>query len=596
MSWRDQSYQVLPALSVRRRQLRSSMRIVTAGFALAMVWMTCASGSHMKIYARMLGFTDLHFGLMSSLPYLASFAQLFAAILIERTGLRKYQFIESAVSHRMIWLLIALIPLILPIPSTAAVVVMLALLCLSSFLASLAEPAWLTWMGDLIPRRIRGRYWAVRNRIGEGVRILAVLVVGVVIDALIRPGAPETRQAQPVLLGAICVILAVGAIAGVIDILLFRSVREIIPGDRPAPPPVFAAPPAPRGGLLGRLLYPAVYLRSLLRQMLAEPLRDRVFRHYVGFGATLTLSTTVGSWYYWIYCMEDLGFGKLGANFLFLVVPPISGILASRMWGRLVDRWGRRPVLVLATIGTTLSIVPWFLVTPDTPAPRALVGAMNWLASRAGALFGRADLVWIAPDSSLGAYLMLMLASVIGGFCWTGVSLAQMGVVLGFSDGHGRSRYVAGASLLISMGGMLGGLAGGFVAYGLGWLRDNPLHLGPLVWNNYHATFALTVLVRLASLLWLVHMPDPGAVAVREVVGRIGANVYNAVIPRLFYPLRVFGWGRRGGRLRRRRIRFGSRPSAEARPPAAGPAPPEGRPPDRPRGGDERDWSDPRPG
>ena len=63
MPWRRQSYEVLPALSVRGRALRQSLRTVTQAWMLGVVWRACISGSQMKVFCRMLGFEDLHFGL-----------------------------------------------------------------------------------------------------------------------------------------------------------------------------------------------------------------------------------------------------------------------------------------------------------------------------------------------------------------------------------------------------------------------------------------------------------------------------------------------------------------------------------------------------
>ena len=113
-----------------------------------------------------------------------------------------------------------------------------------------------------------------------------------------------------------------------------------------------------------------------------EPLTDRVFRNYVCYGATITFTATFSGWYFWRYSTEGLGFSKLGTNCLFMVIGPLAGNLAIRGWGALQDRWGRRPVLMLATIGTCLSLVPWFFTSPHLPNPYGLTGAVNWLWSR----------------------------------------------------------------------------------------------------------------------------------------------------------------------------------------------------------------------
>jgi hypothetical protein len=69
--------------------------------------------------------------------------------------------------------------------------------------------------------------------------------------------------------------------------------------------------------------------------------------------------------------------------------------------------------------------------------------------------------------------------------------------MLNFSDGPGRSKYVAASAVLIGIGGTLGGLAGGLVAQNLEFLQSNPL--GPFLWNNWHATFVISLLARVAA-------------------------------------------------------------------------------------------------
>jgi len=547
MSWRSKSYEELPALSVRRRELRQSLRTVTVAWMYGVVWMSCISGDQMRAFAKMLGCNDFWFGLLGALPFIATLGQLNAAVIIERTGLRKYQFMDCSIVHRLLWLAVAAVPLLLPIPSTLAVVAMLIVLTGSNFLAALATPAWMTWMGDLIPRRIRGRYFARRAQWTQAVQIVVVIALSIVLDAVTRPGERETARDQPVLMWTICGLFAVGAIFGTIDILLFRRIREVVPSiaEKQAGPLVVPDAVKPERHTPGSMLaYEWRSFASTVRQLLLDPLKDRVFRNYVCYGATVTFTMSVAGWYFWRYATEGLGFSKLGTNVLFMVVGPLAGTITANWWGSLQDRWGRRPVLIIATIGTVFSLVPWFFTTRGMTGPAFLTDGINWVSRQAGGLFGRRDLTLIEPNKPVGAYLLGALGCIVGGASWTGLNLAQTGIVLGFSDGHGRSKYVAASAVLISIGGVLGGLVGGVVAQSLEYFQSHPIEIGPFVWNNWHATFALALVIRALSLLWLVKMPDPGARSVRDLLRYWSDNVYNNVAARLFYPLRIFGWGR----------------------------------------------------
>ncbi len=522
MSIRSKSYDVLPALSVRRGELRRFMRIATISGLYFAAFNVLTTGAQLKSFARMIGFEDWHLGLLAAVPPITTIGQIFAANLIEQTGLRKYQFLVSGTLSRGLWLLVALIPLVMTVPSLPAVYAMLTIYAASCFIFSFAYPAWLTWMGDLVPKRIRGRYFAARMGFGRTVQVVIVVASGILFDRVTVPGAPETAAAQGTLLLVICGVFALGAVLGCMDILVYRHVREIVP---PAPDP---AAPAPVG--------------------LLAPLKDRAFRRFVGYGITISFAMGVPGWFFWVYTTESLGFSKLAANILYLVISPILGMLGLRAWGRLLDRWGRRPVLILGTCMTVFSVMPYFFSTPHTPWPQFITDVANWLAGAIGPLLGRQNWVWITPDMPVGAYMVVSISVLIGGIGWTGVMIGMNNVLMGFADTGGRSRFVASAQVLSSIGSALGAPVGGLVVTLIYSLPVSVWHVGPFIWTPYHATFAISCLARLISVLWLINMPDPGAGSVRGMMRQISLTAYNQLGHLVFFPLRLISQTRRSKR------------------------------------------------
>ncbi len=519
-------YDVLPALSVRGAPLRRSMRLVTVAWMFGVVWLSCAGGEQVRAFARMLGFNDFAFGLLGALPFVATFGQLIAAIVIERTRLRKYTFIQWGTIHRLLWVAVAAVPLLWA-PGTAAVVVVLVVLSVSHFLGAMSSPGWVTWMSDLIPRRVHGRYFARRAQWGQVVQVIVVIAIGLALDAATNPGEGETLAGQRPLMWTICGILAIGGVFGAIDILMFRRIRDVVPPRAPQPQPERS-------------------LLATMRELLIDPLRDKVFRNYVCYGATITFTATFAGWFYWRLSSEGLGFSKLGTNCLFLVIGPLAAMMGAIWWGRLQDRWGRRPLLIISTIGTCISILPWLFASRRLPNPAWLLAGVDWAWRHIG---GGGSL--ISADAPVSAYLLGALGCAIGGLSWRGVGLAQTGVTLGFAAGQGRSKYVAASAVLISIGGTLGGLAGGALAQSLEYLQHSPIVFGPFEWNNWHVCFLVSVTLRVGSLAWLAGMPDPGARPVKALLRHLGQNVSSAVTGRLFYPLRIFGWTRPTGSAKR---------------------------------------------
>ncbi len=541
MSWRSKSYEVLPALSVRGADLRASLRVVTVAWMFGVVWMTCVSGPFVKPFARMLGFGDRAFGWLSAAPFIATFGQLIATIIVERTGLRKFQFLHTATIHRALWLVVALIPLALPIPSDVAVIAMLLALCISSFMNALATPAWVTWMGDLIPKRIRGRYMAQRGILSRSVQIVAVIGLGILFDWATVDGAAETAQAQPLLLKVSCIVFAIAAVFGMIDILLFYKIRELKPTvpDKPRAPAIdIRVRPRSDASLYANIAYCWRYCVEAFRQLFVESLKDPAFRQFVLFRATLTFSMTVGGMFFVLTAMEHLGFSKLATSVLFMVIGPLAGIATAKGWGKLNDTFGRRPTLLIASSGIVFTLLPWFFATPTTPHPQFVASLLGWTNQGVSWLIGE-PFALVGPGAPIGAFLLVGFACMCGGVCWTGVNLAEISVQFGFSDGKGRSKYVASSSAIISIGGILGGIVGGEVARRLSFLQDSPI--GPFQWNNWHATFVLAMLARVLAAVFASRMPDPGSSPTRDVIRHMGVNIYNAISPRLFYRRRIVG-------------------------------------------------------
>ncbi|MCY2929040.1 MAG: hypothetical protein NTV86_06010, partial [Planctomycetota bacterium] len=447
----------------------------------------------------------------------ARFVQLLASAMVEKTGAVKGPFLRYASISRILWLAVAAVPLFLTIPSTAAVVACLLVMTLSWGTAMMAVPPWVLWMGKLMPRRIRGRFLARRAQITTVIGVGVAILLGVLMNkvfphkgAITPAELPTLARDYPLALYTICGILAVSAIFGTIDIRLFQRIRELLPTDS-LPPPEPA--PAVRGSWGLR------HARAA-KALLWDPMHDRSFRLNIAYGAAVMFSATVGAAFFWRNAMENIGFSSLSANVMFLVIGPIASIAGARAWGRAVDRWGRQPILVITTAVTVFSVVPWFFATSSTGS-------------------GLAPALHLPAGTPVGSYLLGALACTLGGFSWTGLELARQGIWFGFTDGPGKSRYVAAYDILTGLGGAIGALVGGLVAQSLNYLEAAPFLVGPFLWNNWHVTFALSMISRIVATGLAVRIPDPGCTDTWTVVRAIRVNTYNTMATWLSSPLRV---------------------------------------------------------
>src|SRR6185503_18364757 len=173
-------------------------------------------------FARDLHASELQIGILAALPFLASLVSMPASLLTERTGARKAIFLISLYALRLLWLPIALIPLWMMTRgssgSSSAVLVFMALILLMHAAGAVGNPGWMSWMADIVPERLRGKYFSRRRQWGILSAIPAAFGAGWILDHLVPVGdAFGTLR--------VCAILFMcAAVFGVVDIHLFRYV------------------------------------------------------------------------------------------------------------------------------------------------------------------------------------------------------------------------------------------------------------------------------------------------------------------------------------------------------------------------------------
>ena len=102
-------------------------------------------------------------------------------------GDSKPVFLNSFYVQRGLWFLIVLVPIwILTHPSFlspgSALTCFLWLLFAAHASGSVGVPSYLSWMGDVVPSRIKGNYFARRRQLGNLTALPAAVFVGWLLD------------------------------------------------------------------------------------------------------------------------------------------------------------------------------------------------------------------------------------------------------------------------------------------------------------------------------------------------------------------------------------------------------------------------------
>jgi MFS family permease len=427
--------QTAPVPPISAGDLRISLRYVIVAVCFGMVFFAVTTGPALTGFARQLGANDLVFSLLMALPALGGVAQVFASYLLERSANRRRLFLASLYPQRLIWIGVALIPVVVH-RSTARIVAAMALICMSGIFGSVGNVAFMSWMGDLVPGYIRGRFFGTRSMLSTAAATVTAWSVGWFLDRF--PGF--------VGYGA---VFATAAVFGAADIAFFHFIKE---------------PPMNRSAASPRLI-----------QVLFEPFSSRPFTRFVTFWCSAMFAQMLMGPFTILYLLEALSLQFSQASLYAQVIPNIAIFMAARRWGRMIDRYGCKPVLTVAMAVQT--VLP---------------------------------LVWVF--TSAGRWWLLLSVSFLGGFFWSAMDLGAVNMLMRSSPGTNRSAYVANYSLL---SGVLGNAlpyltAGAFLSVIRPIAESLDMTILGLRVTRFHFLFLLSGLVRLAVLLFVLPgLDDP---------------------------------------------------------------------------------------
>jgi MFS family permease len=472
------------------RALRRAMGLVTLSWVFGSVWATAIGGAPFSIFTRDLGATEFQIGLLASLPFLASLVNMPASLLTERTGARKKLFLIGLYAQRLLWIPIAVVPVYMLTHGharAAAVLVFMGMMLLMHSLGALGGPGWLSWMADIVPERVRGKYFSRRRQWGIVSAIPTALAVGWLLDHCVAAGDA---------LGALklCAILFMcAAVFGVVDIHLFRYVPDV--------------PMEPKK-------------RESMLKLMAGPLRDKQFLHFAGFVATLTFAVSFMGQFVTFYLMDKVGVNGTGIQLMLLVAPLVTQLAVLPVWGCAADRMGKKPVLAIASLGLVPVGLGWCFRGPG----------MNWLGyllSAAGAA------LWTGVEVANLNFVLEFSGS-------SDADDEKDGAGGAATEERCGSAYVAVNSVVINIAGCLGGLASGIIAK---VLKDWHLDLAWIGLHSitfYEVLFALSGVLRLvAAVAFLPGLREPAARSTGETIRFMSANIYNNVFHAVLTPLRV---------------------------------------------------------
>ena len=378
------------------------------------------------------------FGLIASLPAWSNVAQLSLLPLLSRWLHAKHLTLAAAWGHLACWLVFALaLPFLSFENPHLAGPYFLFFFLLSSLLAAVVGVSWTSWIQEWIPEKLRGKYFGNRNRFITLGTIAFLLISGELLGFL-----------QGSLLGYQLLLLAA----------VFLRALSIIGQHR-----ILSSNP--------RIKYRERYrwrdYPSILRQ-------SPGLLHFILFGSAFGFATSLIGPFYNVFMYEQLQMTVAQVSWL-IILSSVGGAIAFPGWGKLLDKYGNKPVMVVCLTLWQLQNYAWAILTPSN----------FWLLYPMWLLGGIVSAGFILGSFNLLLKIMPPQAKT------TGISI-----------------YLAATSLVSAIAPILGGQL-------FNWADIagfDPLH-------TYHLSFLLQPTLCLASILILLRIHEPKSARVRDVVG-----------------------------------------------------------------------------
>jgi MFS family permease len=308
-------------------QVQRGMRVSIVEGIFAQVFISVTLGSFVTAFALFLGANDFTLGLITALPVLSQLVQLPAAWLIERLGNRKAITFWGGLG-RQFWLIpVAL--LFVPLPGEWRLGLAVGAMALSLGTQAINGNAWVSWMSDLIPPTLRGRFFGTRNTILALTGLVVIYGGGTLLDWARRSG--YTDLGFLALYGTACAF-------GLVSSFLVRLQPE---------------PPFSRA------------TSGDFRTLIQAPWRDPGFRAFILTMACWGIGVNLGAPFFSAHALKNLGVSYQTLAILDMVTVGVS-LLSQPLWGRWADLVGHLRALMICMFGASPLAFTWLFATPDS--------------------------------------------------------------------------------------------------------------------------------------------------------------------------------------------------------------------------------------
>lgn len=308
-----------------RLQTARGMRMWNVNGMLESVHSAITTGVYTTGYALHLGASTAMIGFISASISIGQLLQAFSPLLIERLPRRKTLCLLANGVSTSLWLPIAFIPFLFF--EGNQLLALIACIAISKAAMSLVSPARQSWLTDLIPDAIRGRFVARQRSLTASAGLITSVCAGFFLSTYAAGDAQE----------GFSIIFVVAVVFSGFGIWAWSRIPE---------------PQKSRGE------------RVPPNQLLRLPFRHAPFRKLMFLVSGRLVIAQIAAPFFTVYMLRTLevSYAQIA---VFSAIQTIATIIMNPFWGYLADKYGYKPVMSLTATGLAIFPLGWGFVTLD---------------------------------------------------------------------------------------------------------------------------------------------------------------------------------------------------------------------------------------
>ncbi len=433
------------ATATSRLENLKNLQTANVDVAFASAFGTLVGGTFLIGFIQFLGGGDYWVQLMVALPSIMGLMQIPGAVWGRAYPHYKRFIAPGGWVWRLLYAPLIVLPL-LALSGDVRLVVLAVCVLLATAAVQIVSPIYNDWIAELVPANSRGWYFARRTAISTAVAMAVAFLGGVMLDHFRALGREAT---------GFSLLFGLGFVCAIVSMVFFLRMQDTVRAE-----PI------------------KMRLRDSVGLM-TKPLRDSGFQKVLWFTVLFMVGATFAGGLYAAFALESL---KLSYTQLQLtqVAHAVGTVAAAGFWGRLADKYGNKPVLVILMAGVTF-----------TPA--------IWL--------------FCQPGDTVGSTIILTVGHVYNGIVWSGVAVCQLNLFIATSDEKDRANYLGMALAVQALVGGIAPMVGAFVM--------NAFRGAMPVVDAYKTVFWIVIGIRVLAWVSLLPVREEGAVRLGEAIGQL---------------------------------------------------------------------------